>query len=146
MIRYRRPVASDAANGLTSGLAELASAVQAVHERCAREHDVSPTLARLLGALSDRTPTMNELAGLLALDKSSTSGLVDRAERRGLVRRVASQLDRRAVRVRLTEQGADLNGVLSACVHAGLAAIVEPLAGEDREVLAESLRAILSPR
>ncbi len=47
---------------------------------------------------------MNELAELLGLDKSSTSGLVDRAQRRGLVRRVPSQLDRRSVRVRLTEQ------------------------------------------
>ena len=45
---------------------------------------------------------------LLGLDKSSTSGLVDRAERRGLVCRVPSQIHRRSVRVRLTDHGRGL--------------------------------------
>ena len=45
--------------------------------------------------LRDRTPAMNELARLLGLDKSSISGLVDRAERRGLVIRIPSAEDKR---------------------------------------------------
>ncbi len=40
---------------------------------------------------------MNELARLLDLDKSSVTGLVDRAERRGLVTRVPSTADRDAL-------------------------------------------------
>jgi len=131
---------------LVGVLSDLARTVQAVHERCAREQDISPSLARLLIALSERTPTMNELAALLGLDKSSTSGLVDRAQRRGLVRRVASQLDRRSVRVRLTKAGADRHRALTERFDTGLAAIIEPLDAEEREALAESLRAILSPR
>ena len=69
-------------------------------ERRAREHDLSIIQTRLLGVLRDRRPTMNELARFLDLDKSSVTGLVDRAERRGLVERVPSTADRRAVLVR----------------------------------------------
>ena len=63
---------------------------------------------RLLGVLRDRTPTMNELATLLGLDKSSVTGLVDRAERRGLVTRVASSADRRCRARQLTDAGRSL--------------------------------------
>jgi hypothetical protein len=68
-------------------------------ERRAAEHDLSIIQTRLLGVPRDRKPTMNELAWFLGLDKSSVTGLVDRAERRGLVARVPSTTDRRAVLV-----------------------------------------------
>ena len=66
-------------------LAQISFLVQGTLERRAGEHGLSLIRRRLLGILRDRTPTMNELARLLGLDKSSTSGLVDRAQRRGLV-------------------------------------------------------------
>ena len=127
-------------------LTRLAFLVQAARERRAREQGVSPTLARLLELLRDRAPTMNELAALLGLDKSSTSGLVDRAQRRELVRRVPSQLDRRAVRVRLTTQGRDLDKSLSARFAADIADLLEPMPEADRRALADSLSALLGPR
>jgi DNA-binding MarR family transcriptional regulator len=131
---------------LVARLNDLTIRVQTARERAAREHGVSPTLARLLELLRDRAPTMNELANLVGLDKSSTSGLVDRAERRGLVRRVPSQRDRRSVRVRLTAQGSELNQTLSERFAKDVAEMIEPLPDEDRRTLAESLSAILSPR
>src|SRR6201995_3717918 len=87
------------------GLAQLSFLIQGLLERRAAEHDLSIIQARLLGVLRDRRPTMNELARLLGLDKSSITGLVDRAERRGLVMRVPSTTDRRAVLVSLTDEG-----------------------------------------
>ena len=89
-------------------LTQVSSLVQGTLERRAGEHGISLIQMLLLGILRDRKPTMNELAMLLGLDKSSTSGLVDRAERRGLVCRVPSQIDRRSVRVRLTDHGRGL--------------------------------------
>ena len=80
------------------GLAQLSFLIQGLLERRAAEHDLSIVQTRLLGVLRDRTPTMNELARFLGLDKSSVTGLVDRAERRGLVARVPSATDRRARR------------------------------------------------
>src|ERR1700759_3149154 len=66
------------------GLAQLSFLIQGLLEPRAREHALSVISPRLLGILRDRRPTMNELARFLDLDKSSVTGLVDRAERRGL--------------------------------------------------------------
>src|SRR5580693_7233213 len=102
------PAAAARQLNVIDGLAQLAFVVHGMLELRAAEHDLSITQARLLGVLRDRTPTMNELARLLGLDKSSTTGLVDRAERRGLVARVPSATDRRSVLVSLTDDGRSL--------------------------------------
>src|ERR1700749_1332739 len=90
------------------GLAQLSFVVSGLLERRAAERDLSLAATRLLGVLAAREPTMNELARLLQLDKSSVTGLVDRAERRGLVTRVPSAADRRSVHVTLTADGRGL--------------------------------------
>ncbi|MGW7257372.1 MarR family winged helix-turn-helix transcriptional regulator [Streptomyces sp. NPDC054834] len=54
------------------------------------EHDLSVIRIRLLGVLRDRQAGTLELAGHLGLDKSSMTGLVTRAEKRGLVSRAPS--------------------------------------------------------
>src|ERR1700749_4966555 len=87
------------------GLAQLSFVIQGMLERRAAGHHLSLAQVRLLGVLRDRMPTMNELARRLGLDKSSTTGLVDRAERRGLVARVPSATDRRSGLVRPTDEG-----------------------------------------
>jgi len=125
-------------------LAQISLMVQATLERRASEHGISLIQSRLLGTLRDRKPTMNELALSLGLDRSSTSGLVDRAQRRGLVRRVPSQLDRRSVRVRLTDQGRMLvQGVTSAFAD-DVAAMLEPLPAEGRTALTAYLSEVLA--
>jgi len=116
-------------------LAQISFVVQGTLEHRASEHGISLVQTRLLAILRDRKPTMNELALLLGLDKSSTSGLVDRAQRRGLVRRVPSQLDRRSVRVRLTEQGRLLVQVVTSAFADDVAAMLEPLSAEGRAAL-----------
>jgi len=95
------PVPSDVVDSLV-----LASfTVIALLSRVAAEHDLSLTQVRVLAILRDREPTMAELADYLGLERSSVSGLIDRAVRRGLVRRDASEDDGRAVRVSLTPDG-----------------------------------------
>ncbi len=86
-------------------LAQLSFLVQGALASHAAAQDLSMIQTRLLGVLRDREPTMQELARLLELDKSSVTGLVDRAEKRGLVQRRPSTDDRRAVRVRLSASG-----------------------------------------
>ena len=103
------PPAADPELSPADGLAQLSFLIQGILERRAREHDLSVTQIRLLGVLRDRQPTMNELARLLGLDKSSVTGLVDRAERRGLVARVPSTADRRVLLVGLTDNGRSLS-------------------------------------
>jgi DNA-binding MarR family transcriptional regulator len=117
------------------GLAQLSFVVQATLERCAAEHAVSLQQARLVGVLRDRTPTMNELAKLLGLDKSSVSGLIDRAERRGLVERVPSTADRRAVTVALTTVGRTLVAEVARRFDAEMTDLVTGLDADQRVTL-----------
>ncbi|NNH03056.1 MarR family transcriptional regulator [Microbacterium ulmi] len=77
-------------------------------EHRANEHGISIVQLRMLGLLRDRIPLMSELGARLGLDKSSISGLVQRAETRGLVERFPSPDDGRAVLVRLTDAGREL--------------------------------------
>ena len=66
-------------------------------------------MASIHQAAQDREPGMLELARYLNLDRSSLSGLVDRAEQRGLVERIPSAADRRAATIRVTAEGRKLS-------------------------------------
>ena len=99
--------------------------VIALLSRTAAEHDMSLTQLRMLAILRDRAPAMADLAGFLGLERSSVSGLIDRAARRGLVQRVASSDDGRSVQVSLTADGHRL----AAQVAGQVAGLVAPLTG-----------------
>lgn len=120
----------------TDGLAQLAFVVHGMLERRAGEQNLSIVQGRLLGVLRDRTPTMNELARLLGLDKSSITGLVDRAERRGLVTRVPSAQDGRSTQVVITTAGRSLVAGAAAGFDTDVAALLAELPPADRDALA----------
>src|SRR4051812_33322980 len=86
-------------------LVQASFTVIALLNQAAAAHDLSLTQLRALAVLRDREPKMAELAAFLGLDRSSVSGLIDRAAKRGLVRRDTSSDDGRAVRVSLTAEG-----------------------------------------
>jgi DNA-binding MarR family transcriptional regulator len=100
--------------------------VIALLSRVAAEHDLSLTQLRVLAILRDREPTMAELAGYLGLERSSVSGLIDRAVKRGLVRRDASEQDGRAVRVSLTPDGRRL----ASAGAQEMGELLEPMTGQ----------------
>jgi len=130
----------------TDALAQLSFAVLGMLERRAAQHDLSMAQVRLLGILRDRTPTMNELARLMELDKSSVTGLVERAERRGLVLRVPSVTDRRSVLVRLTANGRQLVTQAARRFDADVAGLLGLLPARDRAVLAGLVSRLLVAR
>jgi DNA-binding MarR family transcriptional regulator len=125
------------------GLAQLSFLITGLLERRAGEHDLSLAATRLLGVLRDREPTMNELARLLELDKSSVTGLVDRAERRGLVARAPSPADGRAVLVRLTAAGRALVTEAAGHFAADVAGLLDGLPPRDRAALARIVSRVL---
>jgi DNA-binding MarR family transcriptional regulator len=89
---------------LRDNLVQVSFGMIAVLSRVAAEHDLSLTQLRVLGILRDREPTMAELATYLGLERSTVSGLIDRAVQRGLVRKTTDAVDGRSVRVSLTAQ------------------------------------------
>jgi len=121
---------------LVDGLFQLSFVLLARLSRIAAEHDLSVVQVRLLGILRDREPGMLELARHLELEKSSLSGLVDRAEKRGLVERIPSPSDRRAATIRVTAQGRKLSRVIAEAVTAEVDALVHVLPEADRKRLA----------
>ena len=137
----RRP-SSEPAN--LDALVQLSFAVQDLVARVAARHDVSVTQVRLFGTLRGREPTMGALRDHLALEKSSVSGLIDRAERRGLVARTAGHPDGRTVHVRLTEQGAVLAARFAAEVYAELETVLAPLSDRDQRQLFTLANALLA--
>jgi MarR family transcriptional regulator, lower aerobic nicotinate degradation pathway regulator len=135
----------DAEPDLTDALVQSSFLVQGVMRRVAARHDLSVVQMRLLGILRDREPGVLALARHLELDKSSVTGLVDRAEGRGLVERVADPDDGRAVRVRLTRRGRALATKGAAEVGAELATVSAGLGEAERRRLAKLLGAVVAP-
>jgi DNA-binding MarR family transcriptional regulator len=130
---------------LTDALVELSFVIQATLARLANEYEVSLRQVRLLGILRDREPGIVELADVLSLDKSSVSGLVDRAERRGLVQRASSKsADRRAIRVVLTRHGRTMVNQFAERVSEEIAELVKDFSPTQRERLAAQAARIVT--
>lgn len=123
--------------GLVDGLAQLSFLVHNSLAEIAGRRDLSMIQVRLLGVLRDREPTMNELGRLLGLDKSSITGLVDRAQRRDLVTRTVSAADRRAFQVSITAAGRRLADEVGAEFTARIENAVAPLPAADRRTLSQ---------
>jgi DNA-binding MarR family transcriptional regulator len=81
-------------------------------EEQAERAGLTPAQHQLLLAIrghgGDQGPTIGDIAGYLLLRHHSAVGLIDRAERAGLVKRQEDAGDRRVVRLRLTAQGTSL--------------------------------------
>jgi DNA-binding MarR family transcriptional regulator len=127
---------------LMDGLVQTSFAVIAILNRVAAAHDLSTTQVRVLGILRDHDPRMAELAQHLGLDRSSITGLIDRAERRGLVQREASPDDGRAVRVSLTAEGRDLARIVEAEVRERVAGVAGALSAADQRRLGALLTSL----
>ncbi|MDR0786569.1 MAG: MarR family transcriptional regulator [Gemmatimonadota bacterium] len=98
----------DAAD-LHTALSELIRVYQFRDREMISRFDLSVTQAHALESIGDNEPlSMNDLAGRLFLDKSTTSRVIDSLERKGLARREANQADRRSLRLSVTPAGREL--------------------------------------
>jgi DNA-binding MarR family transcriptional regulator len=98
-------VGKDGQLKVASALVRSAFLVNAVYAEAARDHGITSQQGQLLCVLMGQPYGMGELGAVLGLAKSSLTGMVDRSERNGLVRREPDPLDSRAVKVALTQPG-----------------------------------------
>jgi len=140
-LRRSRPptLESDGADRFVDALAQVAFATMAVLNKVSADHELSLTQLRLLAILRDRRLRMAALADHLGLEKSTMTGLVDRAEKRGLLERAPSQTDGRAVEVFLSRAGTELADRLTARVRESLA----PLTGQLTRAEAHQVRRLM---
>jgi DNA-binding MarR family transcriptional regulator len=129
----RQPRPADAAQSDAAGLVQLSGLIRGTFARIADRHGLTPVQARLLCVLAAGPRGMADLARCCGVEKAALTGLVDRAERRGLAKRVPVPGDRRALRVTLTDDGRRSAATFHAEVTAELSKLLSPLAPRDRE-------------
>jgi DNA-binding MarR family transcriptional regulator len=129
---------------IASGLIQLTTVVQAIYARVSERHDLTPVQARLLCVLLDGPRGMAELAHCFGVEKAALTGLMDRAERRGLARRSPVPGDRRALQVTLTDAGQQAAAAFHAEVGAELSRLTSALAPHDRERFRSTMAEIIA--
>ena len=129
--------------GVVAGLVRSAFLVDAVYAESGREHGLTPQQGQLLCVLMSQPYGMGELGAVLRLAKSSLTGLVDRSERNGLVRREPDPNDQRAVRAALTTEGGRLARVFYDETCRRVDALAAGLDEAERETLAALLGRIV---
>jgi DNA-binding MarR family transcriptional regulator len=100
----------------------------------ASRHGLTSVQAKALAAVLREPLPMRRLAELLACDASNVTGIVDRLEARGLIRREVSASDRRVKNVVATEAGREAVYDVRAEMQATHAALDDLSQGE-REAL-----------
>lgn len=126
----------------------LTKAQQSVHQLFKAElipHGVTPGQYSVLKCLwKDNGQTVKQLAEHLYLDSSTVTGILDRMEQKGLIKKTADPKDRRALQVLLTEKGQALEEPLSQAILNANKKAVQQMNDKEYESLKELLHK-LSP-
>ena len=132
-------------DGLVDALVQGAFVTMAVLNKVGADNDLSLTQLRVLAILRDRRLRMTALADYLGLEKSTMTGLVDRAEKRGLLARAPNASDGRVVDVFLSPDGAELAERLYTQVGRSLSPMTSELAPAEQRRLQTLLERMLGP-
>jgi DNA-binding MarR family transcriptional regulator len=116
---------------------ELTERLQHRYEAVAGEHGLTRQQASLLGLLEEPRP-MSGLAATLQRDASNITGLVDRLQRQGLVRREQHASDRRVTMIVATQEGRQLHARFEAALY-GEGLPFESLTTDERATLLDLL-------
>jgi MarR family 2-MHQ and catechol resistance regulon transcriptional repressor len=92
------------------------------------------------GAAGEKGLRLSELAGRLLIRPPSVTAIVDRLERRGLVKRTSSRTDMRVREARLTGEGRRLVGQISAGHGERIRSLFAGLDADQRGNLLDGLR------
>lgn len=107
-------------------------------------HGVTPVqFAALQGVGATPGVDQRTLARSIGLDTSTTGGVVDRLEARGLLTRNASPEDRRVRLLVLTAEGQQLLQAVTPAMLRAQERILEPLAPAQRQAFLEALRVLV---
>ena len=109
------------------------------------DHGVTPVqFAALQGVAAAPDVDQRTLARSIGLDTSTTGGVVDRLEARGLITRNASPQDRRVRLLRLTDEGRKLLRLVTPAMLRAQSRILEPLTPDQREDFMKHLRLLVT--
>ncbi len=107
-----------------------------VTKALARQHGLTGpqvTALKILEGLGELS--LSELSARMSAKNSTITGLVDRMEQGGLVRRERSERDRRVVHIRATEKGRAIAAAVPVTAMEMFGAALRSLSGRDRAEL-----------
>ncbi|WP_405495853.1 MarR family winged helix-turn-helix transcriptional regulator [Nocardia sp. NBC_00511] len=140
------PTGANEQDSLVDTLVHSTFVTTAMLNRIGAEHDLSLTQVRVLGILRDTRAGITALAEHLGLEKSTMTGLVSRAEKRGLLRREPHPQDGRAVDIVLTDAGRTLINGLRDQIDGLFAPMTAELTVAEQRRLQTLLQRMLAPR
>lgn len=101
-----------------------------------------PQLAVLRQTRKDGSTTPSELAEKIHLSQATISGILDRLELNGLIKRTKRPDDRRVVLVKLTPKGKKTVSTLPEPLHENFAASLKELPEPERATMTETLERV----
>lgn len=108
--------------------------------------DLTPVQFAALDAIRAHPGTdQARVAELIAYDRTTIGGVIERLEHKGWVRRVVSERDRRARELSLTAEGERVFAALLPVVAELQDEILQPLAASDRARLLKLVRQLVRP-
>ncbi|GAA4549507.1 MarR family winged helix-turn-helix transcriptional regulator [Pseudonocardia xishanensis] len=122
------------------------AAVTRFRRRVLAEHGLSTTAFDVLCALAAHgrpAPAQRDLAAEVGVAPATLTAVLDEAERRGDLRRVRDEADRRIVRVTLTARGAARRTAAQAAVDAAVRAVL-PGPGPGERATREQLERLVA--
>ena len=110
-----------------------------------KEHGVTPVQYAALEEIF-KAPNLDQrtLATAIRFDTSTIGGVIDRLEKRGLVRRNASATDRRVRLLELTSEGKQVLAAMQPAVQSAQHAILAPLSATEQAQLIALTKKILA--
>ncbi len=110
-------------------------------------YDITPVQYAVLYCLWENNGTSpKEIAERLKLENSTISGILERMEKKELIKRSISKEDRRFIQVVLTEKGASLKEDVLATVEQVNTEVLSVFSDEERESLKSYLRTLAGVR
>lgn len=106
--------------------------------------DLTPVQFAALDAIHAH-PAIDQarVAEMIALDRATIGGVIERLEEKGWIRRVVSERDRRARELSLTPKGKRVLAALLPVVREAQAEMLQPLGGADRARFLELARQVV---
>jgi DNA-binding MarR family transcriptional regulator len=139
MAASRQPAREELVHALGDAMQRYQRSVQAFDDTVGRRLGLGPADLRCLDWLVDGPKSAGVLSAATGLRPAATTALIDRLAKRGLVRRLRSEADRRTVLVEMTELGQQLTWeAYGPLVRAGQPAL-EALSAEQLTFLTEHL-------
>jgi DNA-binding MarR family transcriptional regulator len=105
-----------------------------------KKHNVSaPQVACLLALLEDGPMALTQLARKIMVNSSTLTGIIDRLEKKGLVARSRTSVDRRVITIELTDAGRRLAENAPPPIQMKIVEGLKKLEQEEREQIIQAL-------